>query len=146
MAIKFGMQGRIYRNTGTYAAPVWNEIQNVRDVTLNMETAIADVTTRGNNSWRAEAGTLKTASIEFDMIWDDTNDDVVAVQAAFLAGGTLDLAVLDGPVATSGSQGLRAVCMVTNFSRKEPLEEAMSTSVTVKPTYSANPPYWLVVP
>jgi hypothetical protein len=36
--------------------------------------------------------------------------------------------------------------MVTNFSRNEALEEAITVSVTVKPTYSVNPPIWIVVP
>jgi len=34
---------------------------------------------------------------------------------------------------------------VTNFSRNEPLEEAMTVSVTLKPTYAANPPEWMAV-
>jgi hypothetical protein len=33
--------------------------------------------------------------------------------------------------------------MITNFSRNEPLEEAITASVTVKPTYSAHPPEWM---
>lgn len=36
--------------------------------------------------------------------------------------------------------------MVTSFSRNEPLEEAITVSVTVKPTYSVTPPAWVVVP
>ena len=52
----------------------------------------------------------------------------------------------DSPIGTAGSQGLRATMAVTNFSRNEPLEEALTVSVTVKPTYSANPPEWMIVP
>jgi hypothetical protein len=36
--------------------------------------------------------------------------------------------------------------MVTNFSRNEALEEAITVSVTVKPTYAINPPAWIIVP
>jgi len=46
----------------------------------------------------------------------------------------------------SGSQGLRATCMVTNFRRNESLEEALPLRVTVKPTFSVNPPSWVVAP
>jgi len=35
---------------------------------------------------------------------------------------------------------------ITKFNRNEPLEEAITVSVTAKPTYSANPPEWMVVP
>lgn len=113
------------------------------DVTLHLE---ADVTTRGNAGWRATVATLKDASVEFEMVWNAGDLDFVAVRDAFLNRTAIELAVLDGPVTASGSQGLRALCMVTNFSRNEPLEEAITVSVTVKPTFSANPPSWLVVP
>jgi hypothetical protein len=34
---------------------------------------------------------------------------------------------------------------VTKFSRKEPLEEAITVECAVKPTYSQNAPEWMVV-
>jgi hypothetical protein len=52
---------------------------------------------------------------------------------------------MDGPVATTGSQGLWADCMITDFSRDEPLEDAIKVKVTAKPTYSTNPPQWKTV-
>ena len=146
MSVKLGLDAKMFRNTGTYAAPVWNEIKNVRDVTLSLETGEADATTRGNNGWRATVATLKDGSVEFDMVWDSADDDFTAIRDAFLNKTALEMAVLDGDVAAAGSQGLRASFMVTNFSRNEPLEEAITASVTVKPTYSANPPAWMTTP
>ncbi|MHB8973306.1 MAG: hypothetical protein ACYC3X_24050 [Pirellulaceae bacterium] len=70
MSVKLGLDAKMFRNTGTHAAPVWNEIKNVRDVTLSLETGEADATTRGNNGWRATVATLKDGSVEFDMVWD----------------------------------------------------------------------------
>jgi hypothetical protein len=35
---------------------------------------------------------------------------------------------------------------ITNFSRAEPLEEAIKVSVTAKPTYAEHPPEWMTVP
>ena len=43
------------------------------------------------------------------------------------------------------SSEARASFSVTNFSRSEPLEEAITAKVTLKPTYAANPPEWMVV-
>ena len=148
MAIRLGLNAKLYRNTGTYASPTWNEIGNVKDVTLNLESAEADVTVRANNGWRATVPTLKDASIEFEMVWDTDDEDFEAVRDAYLNNTTLEVVALDGPVTgtgSSGSQGLRAVCNVTGFSRSEPLEEALSVSVTLKPAYSVNPPTWHVV-
>ncbi len=149
MAIRLGLNAKLYRNTGTYASPTWNEIGNVKDVTLNLESAEADVTVRANNGWRATVPTLKDASVEFEMVWDTADEDFQAIRDAYLNNTTLEVLALDGPVSGAGStgnQGLRAVCNVTGFSRSEPLEEALSVSVTVKPAYSANPPTWHVVP
>ena len=146
MAVKLGLDAKLYRNTGTYATPVWDEITNVRDVTLNLESGEADVTTRGNAGWRATVATLKDGSIEFEMVWDSDDTDFTAIRDAFLNKTAVELAVLDGDVVTTGSQGLRASFMVTSFSRNEPLEEAITVSVTMKPTYSANPPEWMTIP
>jgi hypothetical protein len=124
---------------------VWNEVENVKDVTLNLEAGEADVTTRGNAGWRATVATLKDGSIEFDMVWDTEDDDFAALRDAFLNRSAVELAVMDGDIAATGSQGLRATFAVTKFSRNEPLEEAITVSVTVKPTYSENPPEWMTV-
>lgn len=146
MGVKLGLDAKLYRNTGTQAAPVWNEIKNVRDATLSLEAGEADVTTRGNAGWRATVATLKDGSVEFDMVWDTADDDFSAIRDAFLNHTALEFAVMDGDIATAGTQGLRATCAVTSFSRNEALEEAITVSVTVKPTYSANPPVWMTVP
>ena len=146
MSVKLGMDAKLFRNTGTYETPLWTEVTNVRDVTLNLEAGEADVTTRGNAGWRANVATLRDASLEFEMVWDAEDDDFTAIRTAFLTNGSVEFAVMDGDVATAGSQGLRALMSITNFSRSEPLEEAITVSVTAKPTYSANPPEWMAVP
>jgi hypothetical protein len=46
MAVRLGLGAKLYRNTGTFAAPVWNEVKNVKAVNLNLEAIEADVTTR----------------------------------------------------------------------------------------------------
>lgn len=146
MGVRLGLDAKLYRNTALPAAPTWNEITNVKDVTLNLEAGEADVTTRGNNGWRATVGTLKDGSIEFEMVWDTDDDDFGAIRDAFLNRSAVEFAVMDGEIAVAGSQGLRAICMITNFSRNEALEEAITVSVTAKPTYAATPPIWVVVP
>ena len=148
MPAKLGLDAKLYRNAGTYAAPTWDLIGNVRDLTLNLETGEADVSTRGNNGWRATVGTLKDASLEFEMVWDTADSDFGAVRDAFLNNNTVEFAVMDGLITgagSSGSQGLRATFRIASFSRNEALEEAITVSVTAKPTYSANPPSWMTV-
>jgi TP901-1 family phage major tail protein len=139
------MHAKLYQNTGSYASPTWSLMGNVKDVTLNLETGEADVTTRGNDGWRATVATLREASVEFEMIWDPSDAGFTAIQTAFFANSMVELAVMDGDITTAGSQGLRATCMITSFSRAEALEEAITASVTAKPTYADNAPEWYTV-
>jgi TP901-1 family phage major tail protein len=145
MGVKLGLDAKLYRNSGPSGTPTWNEVENVKDVTLNLEAGEADVTTRNSAGWRATVATLKDGSIEFEMVWDTDDDDFAAIRDAFLNHTAVEFAVMDGGITTPGSQGLRATCMVTSFSRNEALEEAITVSVTVKPTFSTTPPSWMVV-
>lgn len=143
MAIKLGMNAKLYRNSATYASPAWAEMPNAKDVTLNLETGEADVSTRGNNGWRAILATLKEGSIEFESIWDTADEGFAALRQAYFNNTAIEMAVMDGDITETGSEGLRASMSVTNFTRNEPLEEAITASITLKPTYSANPPEWM---
>jgi predicted secreted protein len=143
---KRGMDAKLYFcAAGIGATPTWTLINNTKNVTLNLQKGEADVTTRGNNGWKATIGTLKEGSIEFEMVWDTTDAAFTAIQQAYFSDSVIGLAVMDGPIATVGSQGLWADCAITDFSRDEPLEDAITVKVTAKPTYSANPPIWKTI-
>ena len=143
MGVRLGLDAKLFLNSGSYASPTWEELPNVKDLTLNVEAGEADASTRGNGGWRATLATLKDGSIEFEMIWDTADAGFTAIKDAFFNNTPIEFAALDGDVATAGSQGLRATMAITNFSRNEPLEEALTVSVTAKPTYAANPPEWM---
>lgn len=144
MGAKLGLEAKLYHNAADFSG-TWAELKNVKDLTLNIEAGEADATTRGNNGWKAILAALKDASIEFEMVWDTSDAGFTAIRTAFFAGTPLGMAIMDGDMATIGSQGLQAAMAITNFSRNEPLEEAITVSVTAKPSYSATPPQWLVV-
>lgn len=144
MSARLGLEGVLHRNAGSYGSPSWNEMPNVKDLTINLETAEADVTTRGNNGWRATVATLKDGTIEFQSVWDRDDDDLQAMFDAFLNRTSIEVLALDGPVSESGSEGLRATVMVTKFTKEEPLENAQMVSISLKPTYSDHAPAWYI--
>ena len=142
MSVKTGMEAKLYYTAGGVAGQGdWLELTNIKDNTLNLEKGEADVTTRGNNGWKATVGTLKSGSVEFEMVWDPADAGFAAISAAYFGDAVIGLAILDGAKETG--TGLVADFAITNFSRKEPLEEAVSVSVTAKPTYSATAPVWM---
>lgn len=141
MALKLGMNARLnYKVDGQGGGGSWLEIGNAKDVTLSMEKGEADVTTRANAGWRATIGTLKEVSVEFEMVWDTADAAFTAIKDAFLASqGIIGFQILDA----DAGQGLQADFDITSFVRNEPLEEAVTVSVTAKITYSATAPSWI---
>ncbi len=146
MAIKLGLECKLYRDdSGT-----WNEIGNVRDLTINMEMGVADVTTRGGNGWRQNVATLRDGTVTFQMVYDTADADFTALQTAFLAttasAREIKIAALDGAIPTTAgdpsAQGLVAFMNVTNFSMPENLEEAVMVDVTLQPSYNSTAPAW----
>lgn len=121
-----GMNAKIYYGTAGRTAS--SELSNVRDVTVTLEAGEADVTTRANDGWRATAPTLKECTVEFEMVWKTTDAGFTAIKNAFLNNTTIALLVLS----ESGGEGMDGDFSITNFSRNEPLEEAITVSVTAK--------------
>jgi hypothetical protein len=142
MAIKLGMNCKLYRNTGTYAVPVWNEIPGVADVGASISMDSVYSTTRSNNGWKSSLTTLKDAELTFSMPYDPTDQDMIAVRQAFFRGTTVEMAVMDSSIAAAGAGGLRASFVITGFERAEPIGDKVMANVTAKPTPATNAPYW----
>ena len=132
-----GMNAKIYQGAtaadpATLDPATLTEMGNVKDVTLSLEAGEADITTRANSGWRATAPTLRECSCEFEMVWKPGDAGFEAIKSAFLSAGTVALAVLTGAHNESGAEGPVGNWSITNFSRSEALEEAVTVSVTAK--------------
>lgn len=126
-----GTVGTVSTADGTAAGTgAFTEITTAKDVTLTLEKNEADTTTRGNDGWRSTTGTLKEASIEFEVVLDVADTAYLALRDAFLNDSNIGMAALDS--AGASGQGLVANFTITNFTRNEPLEEAQTVSVTAK--------------
>lgn len=138
-----GMNCKAYRNTGTYGSPTWDEITNIRDLTLKLEAGDADVSRRASAGWRERLPALRDASVEFDMVWATADTDFQALLDAYTAGSAVGMLILDQAQGTAGSEGLRAAMGVFSFTREEPLEQAAMAKVSMKPMMNADAaPAW----
>lgn len=136
MAAVLGLNAKLFRGeAGTQGA---DEVKNVKDLTLSLESGEADVTTRATEGWRASVATLKEASLEFGILYDTEDDDYNAFAEAYFNNTPLALFVTDG-----AGTGLDADWTISSFSIEQPLEEALSVSVTAKPTASTRAPKWV---
>ncbi len=128
-----GMNAGLYQGTAGATAPdSMTKVDNVRDVTLQMEAGEADITTRGNGGWRATAPTIRECTVEFQMVWKPGDAVFNAIKTAFLTAGTVALAVLDQLATVPGAQGPLGDFSILNFTRNEALEEAIVDDVTAK--------------
>lgn len=140
MNFKLGMDAKLYLGTSllsdteTVTTNTWTEQPNVKDVTISLETGETDVTTRANNGWRATAATLKNASIEFEMIWKPGDAGLAKIKDAWKDNTEIAVLALTGDKTEADNEGPVGNWMVTNMSRAEPLEEAITVSVTMKPS------------
>ena len=123
MAIVLGFDAILMRGTAGVTAAT--KVTNVRDLTLNLKSSEADVT-------------LTEASLEFGILYDTEDADFTAFRDACFGNTPLALFVTDG----NGS-GLDADWSITRFSIEQPLEEALTVSVTAKPTASTRAPSWV---
>lgn len=161
MAGKLGFKAKAYfLSTGTRAswgaadadginggaAPTnLTEMGNIRDLTLNLSKGEADASTRAGNGWETILAALKSGQVQFGMIWDTADTTFAAIFKAYMTDANIAMAFLDGDKATVGSQGLWADFAVIGFEKSEPLKDAQTVQVTIKPAYSAVAPQWVKV-
>lgn len=109
-----------------------SEITNVKDLTVSLEKAEADASTRANNGWRATVGTLKDASIEFTVLNKEGDTAFALLQGLWSSGDPCDVGISDA----GGTLDL--TCEVMTFNVNQNLEEVISADVTLKPTQSSS--------
>jgi hypothetical protein len=138
---RIGLDCKLYYNTGSYTTPNWQEITNAKDVTIPLTKGEADTSRRGT-TWKTRRGTLKDASIDFQIVQEDGDAAFAALLDSYLNGTPIELLALNGDVAEAGSEGLRCTCEVFSFQDGQALESAVVYDVSAKPTPSEHDPEW----
>jgi len=124
MAAKTGHQMKLYRNTGSVASPTWTLIDQIGDVNIpDFSRAVAELKRRGNNYTKNLPGIINTIALEFRLFHGVGATIFEALRDNFLAGTIEEFAVLDGLVATVGTQGLRCPFLIEAFPWDQNLDE-----------------------
>jgi len=134
MGQKQGWEHKLYRNTGTFGSPTWDLVPNCRDLTMPSPASANDASIRGSRVKMYGAGQIDL-SFQWQMVADAADTDYTVLRTAHFAQTAIDLMDLDGPIATSGSLGIRAICQIFTFDQNEPLDGTVLTDVEAKPTY-----------
>lgn len=142
----------------TTDAALFQVLETVTDVTLNLTSATADLTTRKSGGWRQMASTLKEGSVDFTVLWEPDDAMFSDILNSYLNQCPRAFQVLDGPntgmdtgveyrCGESGMvTGLYGDFVVTSFSRNEALEEGVTADVTIELGQGIIVPDWLTLP
>jgi hypothetical protein len=116
-----------------------------RDVTLDMTKGTADLSRRGS-TWRRNRGTIKEGSVSMEIIYDTADPAYDALVTSYLTGSIVDIALSDGPLPAGPAEYFRSEYEVTGFTRNEPLEDAVTVSVTLTIAATVNEPVFVTTP
>ncbi|MBO7678655.1 MAG: hypothetical protein J6S75_03195 [Thermoguttaceae bacterium] len=108
-------QLKVETSSGTYT-----EAKNVKSVTLSRSADEIDTTTRAANGYHTSQPGLKTVSLSFELLEEETSDTVLtALEAAYTGANAIGIQV--------GSYD--ADWSITKFDRSEDLDQAVTYSV-----------------
>lgn len=150
---KTGHKMKLYRNTGTVAVPVFSEVAEVGDVSISdLTRGLAELKRRASDFTKNLVTLIQSIAVEFRLHHglDATNFD--AIRTNFFSGAVEEWAVMDGDIATTGSEGLRVGVVVEQFPFDQPLEDVAGHDIRLAVGYFEDPPgtevdpSWFVVP
>lgn len=147
-----GRAAKLYRNTGTPASPIWSEVVEAKDLKINMSLEEIDDSDRSTIWKLVEAGTVEI-SISGQLSNRKDSVNVEAMRDLVFSRCAEQFALMDGPIATVGTEGILAGCKVLAFDMDFALGNTKMIDFELKPSYYEDPgvagtqivPTWHVV-
>jgi hypothetical protein len=138
--VRTGIDGAVYRNSGTDGSPTWVEIDIIRDV--SGAGAVWDMGDASSRASRAKLYKKTQADIRPQLVARADSADTgyqALYDAANSPAGTLDLLVLDGPLTEDGATGFRSYWNV-NISTPptQGAGEIQYTTFELSPAWNSN--------
>ena len=134
MAEKLGNEGVIYYEVGV-GTDSWRMILKVRNNDLTMSASEIDTSTRNNDGWKTSRAGMKTWGASFDMLYDTANEGWLELKQAFWDNTRIHVKIVD----STDGEGIIGYANVTQFDRGEPMDDMMTTAVTL---VNATKPDW----
>lgn len=127
MQFKLGFESKLF--IGAAGSTPTNEAKNVKDVTLNLEAAEVDASTRKSGKFKVYISGRIDAGIEFKMNVDADDTTLPIIRAAWIGRSAIAVKVDLGD-----GMAFDTDAIVTNFTNEQADEEVITYSVTLKPT------------
>ena len=137
-ALKPGVGGRRYRNTGTYGSPTWTAQTLDKDVTCNMPWDMAEAGARGT---RAKLYMKTRADLLITVVSraDDADAGALAILAAAMSPtAVIDSLILNGLITVEGTSGYRGEFLVNLTGEPQEIDGSIYDTYELKPTWTTN--------
>jgi hypothetical protein len=135
MSVDLSLDAKLYRGEAGQTAST--EVNTCKDVSLKIKKGEAKISSRASR-WALVKGALKEA--EFTVAFDSDPSDahLQALITAFISDTPLALLIAD----RASGQGLDADFEILEMDDDQKLEEQVTISFTIKPTYVSRYPTW----
>lgn len=136
---KYGFDGTIYFNGGTYGSPTWGLVNAVRDVNIGADMDETDASTRIGGGVKQSEPTLLAIELSGKIRSNDADSNgFILMETAFFTRTSLDVLFLDNPNTVNGSRGYRCDMKVFKFGEPQNLGDVLFREFSIKPCASAN--------
>ena len=139
-----------YYNSGSNAVPVWVLMGEIGDLRIpTLEVSVAEIKTRSSKGTKSLPANF-SAKLEFDYLYEAQETVFEYLRAWFFARTIKQVAIMDGVIATSGSEGLKIPVVLESFPINQENEGIVKVDVRMSPGYMVESsaviePVWLVV-
>jgi hypothetical protein len=129
-----GLNAKLYY--GAAESDPSTELSIVGNVKMPISLSEAVLKIRASN-FELTKVVLYQASIDFDILWDETDANFTAIWSAFTSQTPKAFKCLP----KTGGKGLKADFQIVKFERTEDLEGIVMASVSIKPTVGQTPTF-----
>ena len=127
MKLQLGFEAKMF--VGPAGSTPTTEAKNVKELTINLESAEVDATSRASGKFKIYLPGLIDAGLEFKMNVDEDDTILTTIRTAWLARTPIAAKVELGD-----GMAFDADFIITNFTNEQSLEDVVAYSVTMKPT------------
>lgn len=137
MSCNLGLDAKFYYDLdGTLASPTWVELDVARDVTTSASANESETSDRRTN-FVTSCPALLTLETSVECTYENGNSQLEDLRNAFLNRTSVLIAVMDGDITVTGTQGFVYYAHVYSNDLAQPLTDSSTVSMTFKP---ATPP------
>jgi hypothetical protein len=136
-AVKPAIKAIIYRNTASYGSPTWTALTLVRDVNAARPWDFGDASIRASRV-KLYHPTQMDFAFSMTMRCDDADTGYLAIDAAAVSGAQIEFLILDGPLTTEGTRGVRASFHISDTGQDQAIGNILYKNYELKAGFSTD--------